>query len=622
MSSADETHLLSSYREVATVTNSIKAVSKLSPEEITKAVIRWLQAKANWLLIFDNLDDIRIIRPYLPPLHRSGHVLITTRNKNCDGIPAEGLEIIPMNSTESVSLLLTLSKFQDDPKEEVTLEAGKIVVELGHLPLAIEQAAAYIRSSQDIFEYLSAYHQNRKELLHDKPQGNYPYEESVATTWKMSFHRLQTTNPNSIKLIEVLAFLSPNSIPIDFLKAGKTGLWPDLEVILQNDFFLRQSLHGLESYSLIRVWDEGRKITIHRLVQSVIKDNLEMYALSFLRAQVIQLALSAFPNTVEGTSREICRAYRSQVVAILDNSEDNHKDLDPIGGSALAWKSLAGRMAFYLNEDGYSSEAERFYTQCLEIGDRILGCEHPDTLWSMNNLVASYSSLGRAEQAAKLLQETLEIRKRVLGPEHPDTLWSMNGLASSYWSLGQAEQAAKLDEETLEIRKRVLGPEHPDTLRSMNGLAASYSSLGRAEQAAKLCEETLEIQNRVLGHEHPDTLRSMNNLAASYRSLGRAEQAAKLHEETLEIQKRVLGPEHPDTLHSMNGLAASYRSLGRAEQAAKLVEETLAIRKRVLGPEHPDTLESMNDLVASYRSLGRAEQAAQLDEERLDRTPR
>src|SRR5579859_2954654 len=184
MSSADETHLLSSYQEVATVTNCVKAASKLSPEEITKAVIRWLQAKTNWLLIFDNLDDICIIRPYLPPLHRSGHVLITTRNKNCDGIPAEGLEIIPMNSTESVSLLLTLSRLQNDPKEEVTLEAGKIVAELGHLPLAIEQAAAYIRSSQSIFEYLSTYHQNRQRMLHATVDGNHEYEESVATTWK------------------------------------------------------------------------------------------------------------------------------------------------------------------------------------------------------------------------------------------------------------------------------------------------------------------------------------------------------------------------------------------------------------------------------------------------------
>ena len=85
------------------------------------------------------------------------------------------------------------------------------------------------------------------------------------------------------------------------------------------------------------------------------------------------------------------------------------------------------------------------------------------------------------------------------GPEHPDTLHSMNNLAASYRSLGGAEQAAKLVEETLEIGKRVLGPEHPDTLKSMNGLGASYWSLGRAEQAAKLCEETLEIQNRVLG---------------------------------------------------------------------------------------------------------------------------
>src|SRR5436190_22033475 len=98
-----------------------------------------------------------------------------------------------------------------------------------------------------------------------KLKGNYAYREAVGTTWKMSFDQLKITSPNSIKLIELFASLNPDEILIEFLKAGNIGLQPELKLIVNDDFCLRQSLDDLESYSLIRVWDEGRKITIPRL---------------------------------------------------------------------------------------------------------------------------------------------------------------------------------------------------------------------------------------------------------------------------------------------------------------------------------------------------------------------
>ena len=349
MSSADETRLLSSFAEVATLTGSINTTSGQTPKEIAQAVLRWSSTKRKWLFIFDNLDDISIIKGYLPRTSNSGHVLLTTRNKNCDGIPAEGFEITLMNLDESVSLLLARSSLQDDPREEVRHEAERIVNELGHLPLAIEQAAAYIRNSQNISEYLVTYRHNRKALLQDKLNGNYAYEESVGTTWKMSLDRLKTTNTNSIKLINLLAFLNPDEILIEFLKAGNLGLEPELKLIVNDDFILRQSLDNLERYSLIRVWDGGRKITIHRLVQYVIRDDLDPQVQILLVAQIIQLALSAFPDNVEGINRRICRSYRSQVTAIFANIEGHPNGFDYRNDGSFGWLMLAERFAFYLS---------------------------------------------------------------------------------------------------------------------------------------------------------------------------------------------------------------------------------------------------------------------------------
>ena len=121
----------------------------------------------------------------------------------------------------------------------------------------------------------------------------------------------------------------------------------------------------------------------------------------------------------------------------------------------------------------------------------------------------------------------MDVRRKVLGPEHPETLWSMNGLASSYYRLGRSKEAARLYEEPLVIRRKVLGPEHPDTLLSMNGLASSFDRLGQSKEAAQLHEETLAIQRKP---EHPDTLRSMNILTSSSRNQGRWDEAVALEE--------------------------------------------------------------------------------------------
>ena len=156
-----------------------------------------------------------------------------------------------------------------------------------------------------------------------------------------------------------------------------------MKLIVNDDFCLRQSLDDLESYSLIRVWDEGRKITIHRLVQYVIRDDLESNAHNVLIAQIIQMACSAFPYTVKGINRGICRRYQSQVMAILANI-DNRTDI-------FGWHVLAEQLAFYFGEDGYYSSSLELYSDCINIKVRLLGSEHPKTLRSMSNLAVPSS---------------------------------------------------------------------------------------------------------------------------------------------------------------------------------------------------------------------------------------
>ena len=274
-------------------------------------------------------------------------------------------------------------------------------------------------------------------------------------------------------------------------------------------------------------------------------------------------------------------------------------------------------MAVVYDNLGLYPHAQSLQQQALQIRQRILGAENPDTLKSASSLVYILFHEGHYAEAEKLDRETLEVQRRVLGPENPDTLDSMNIRAILLQTQGHRAEAEKLDRETFDTRRRVLGPENPDTLVSMQNFASVLADEGQYAEAEKLYRETLDVQRRVLGPEHPDTLRSLHSLAVVLEREKQYAEAEKLDRETIEAKARILGPEHPDTLASKNNLANVLKLEGKYPEAEKLYRETLDVRRRVLGPEHPRTLSSMGNLAGVLDSEGRYAEAEKLYQEAL-----
>ncbi|HEV2350979.1 MAG TPA: tetratricopeptide repeat protein [Terriglobia bacterium] len=279
---------------------------------------------------------------------------------------------------------------------------------------------------------------------------------------------------------------------------------------------------------------------------------------------------------------------------LLERSVDiRQRVLGPDNPDTLSSRiDLAGT----LWREGRYSESEKLGRDTLETSRRVLGPEHPDTLNSMNILELDLDDSGRYAEAEKLERETLEIQRRVLGPEDGDTINTKNNLANTLWHEGRFAEAEKLNREALDNRRRVLGPENPDTLNSMNNLALCLLDLGQYAEAEKLRRQTLDIQRRVLGPEHPDTLKSMMNLASLLSREGHYAEAEKLDRETLDVKRRVLGPEHPDTQNSMRNLAFDMAGEGRYTEAGKLLQASLDIKRRVLGPDNPSTAATVYNL--------------------------
>jgi hypothetical protein len=152
----------------------------------------WLNQQEKWLLVLDNLDDAAVVDGYLSDLSPSRHTLITTRNQYSEHIPAEGLEVELLEIHDAVNLFLTRSRVGAVGETlEGKAEATEIVKELGCLPLASDQATAYIReASKDIFKF--TFHARVSRV-------NQIYSRSIATTWRLSFQEIKENNPDSSK---------------------------------------------------------------------------------------------------------------------------------------------------------------------------------------------------------------------------------------------------------------------------------------------------------------------------------------------------------------------------------------------------------------------------------------
>lgn len=207
-------------------------------QEVVNAVQRWLQQHDQWLLILDNADDLSLIQPFIHGL-QSGHILLTTRAQATGTISKVEIQKLPDQG--GVVFLLRRAKLitKDTPYEhilqELQTQALAIVKELDGLPLAMDQAGAYIEETHcGLAGYLELYRTHGIELLKERGLFAPGHPDPVATTWVLSFHKIEQANPAAAELLTFCAFLHPDGIPEELITKGATELGPVLGPVAEN----------------------------------------------------------------------------------------------------------------------------------------------------------------------------------------------------------------------------------------------------------------------------------------------------------------------------------------------------------------------------------------------------
>ncbi|WP_414573145.1 tetratricopeptide repeat protein [Nostoc sp. CCY 9925] len=581
---AFETELVSGFVRLAELFNL--PVSQQQDESLVIAAVKqWLATHNGWLLIVDNADDIAMLREFLPGAHQ-GYVLLTTRAQ-ATGI-YQRIEIKKMPPEDGALLLLRRAKLiaeeagLDGVSEEERTLAETISREMDGLPLALDQAAAFIEETpSSLAEYLQFYREEGARLLAERGELAIDHP-NVAITFSLAFQKVLQRNPTAGDLIWVCAFLAPDAIPEEIFTKGAAELGENLSQLANKPLDFVKVIQEAGRFSLIYRNPTNKTLDIHRLVQEVLKAEMDEDNCRLWAQRTVCAVTQVFPNAEYANWRECDRLLPHAKVAIDWISQYQFESEK----AAL----LLNETGYYLDERGQYSEAEPLYEKALSLRQRLLGEEHPDVASSYNNLAGLYLSQGKYSEAEPLYQTALSLRQRLLGEDHFDVATSYNNLAALYYFQGKYSEAEPLYQTALSLRKRLLGEEHPHVASSYNNLAALYESQKRYSEAEPLYQIALSLRKRLLGEEHPHIATSYNNLGALYYFQGRYSEAEPLYQTALSLRKRLLGEEHPDVTTSYNDLAGLYYSQGRYSEAQPLYEKALEIAELSLGVNHPNTI--------------------------------
>ncbi|MBT2429241.1 MULTISPECIES: FxSxx-COOH system tetratricopeptide repeat protein [unclassified Streptomyces] len=592
-----------------------------------------------WLLVFDNADDPETLRRYFPQ-GGSGHILVTSRNQSWSQ-HGDALPVDVFLREESIEHLQRRASGLTDE------DADQVATALGDLPLAVEQAAAWIaETATPIDTYLEQLAQQAPQVLALNQPAGYP--EPVAATWNISIARLQERSPAAVRLLQLCAFFAPEPISANLLYSKEMieALKP-YDSSLQEKLVLGRVIREVGRFALAKVDQVSNSIQVHRLVQAVIKAQLSEEEQREARHVVHRILAGARPDDDEPidnpetwprfatiwphlgpSDARNCKEPETRRLLIdrvrylwkrgdvrtagTLGEELRQTWLEMLGERDLQYLYLCFHLSNILRTRGRYVEAKELDEFTLRRQREVLGPEHPHTYMTTSSLAIDLGLLGDYGRAIELATEAHDGFSQIFHDSHPRTLAAANNLALNLRSIGQYARAREIDQDVYDRRTEVLGAKHPYSLSSAMNLARDLREVGRYEDSVGLLSRTYESFKETLGRTYPTTLSAAKSLAVSLRRAGRFEDAHRLTVATRARYRAKYTSANPDSLACDLNLAADLFAAGDAVQARDTAQEVVDQYMKVPGEKHPYTLAAQNNLAVYLSGTGEAERSEKI----------
>ncbi|MFD3608296.1 FxSxx-COOH system tetratricopeptide repeat protein [Streptomyces atroolivaceus] len=596
----------------------------------------------NWLLVFDNAEDIEAVRSYFPN-GGPGKIIVTSRNREWERV-ATPLSVDVFDREESIALL------QRRARGLTSGDADRLAAALGDLPLAVEQAGAWhAATGMPVNEYLALLDERRPEILELDPSPDYPLP--VAAVWDISLGRLSHDNPAARQLLEICACMAPEPIPLNLFRGGRNiEVTPELDPVLRDPLLLARATRDLSKLSLVRLDHKTATLQMHRLMQNVIVARMEPEERDRMTRAAHLLLTTAKPGAPASPDQwPAYQAILPHVIAsgAVKSSDGWVRDLvyDIVfflyywgaheSGAAqarlawTAWREQSGDedlhviritklLGFYLRLLGRPAEGVVHNERALAIsrGADIPDEELVDSMWQMAGALRHQGEFGKARELA---EEAFTRASDLFGPEDPTTLSAAHDYGVTLRLNGDFDLAREIDEETARQRELLYGPVNGLTLNTLNGLAIDLREAGDYLGARALQESNYLPYVAHFGETNAATIRAALNLAVCRRRAGVVEGASSLAEQTLERFTSRYGLNNADALCAANHAMVERRLDGDLVGSRELGEQTLSAYRKVLGDHHPYTQFAKVNLAATLRAQGDTDRAETLDVQALEK---
>lgn len=565
------------------------------------AALRWLREHSGWFLIVDNVDTAEAATEVEGLLRQleTGHVVVTSRLSQW-GDAVEELALDVISETAAKDFLLERTRGKRKPALTDDADAQALAMDLGQLPLALEQAGAFIAKHRGSFQgYRSRWKSHEVKVLAWHDQRSMRYPASVATTWQTSFELLSEDGRG---LLNLLCWLAPDPIPLAMIE--KLTSVDDEKAI-----DIESGIADLADYSLLK-WTsaEHDAVQVHRLVEEITRMRIPESETSIWLQRALRMVNDFVPD--EPSSQDV-RSWPSiydpaqSHLSVLIDSAELREIFEPTS-------RLMTYLAVYLLARADFSKAEPLIRRALAIDEHSYGAEHPDVATQLNNLAQLLKETNRLAEAEPLMRRALAIDEQSYGTEHPAVAIRLNNLASLLLETNRLVEAEQLMRRALAIDEQSFGTEHPCVATELNNLGHLLKKTNRLTEAEPLMRRGLAIDEQSYGTEHPNVATQLNNLAALLWETNRMSEAEPLIRRALAINEHSYGTEHPNVAGGLNNLAKLLQDTNRGLEAEPLMRRALAIVEQTYGTDHPRVALCLKNLSLLLQETNRLSEAEPL----------
>ncbi len=552
------------------------------PNELIDKLILFVKQRLilypNWLLIFDNIDDIAEVQRYIPhdsQICGNGKVIITTRDSNIKThrYVNHTIKIEELSAEQKLALFTKIVNEKNyDPKQ-----ISDFLEYIPPFPLDVSIAAYYIKITDTSFsQYIINLNQNSNgfdsiQSMLLKETGDYNHTRYNIIT--LSLEHLISSHPDFKDLLLFISLVDSQNIPRELLDKYKSHIVVD------------SFIYNLKKYSLISgdaLTPLGEVFHIHRSTQAISlayltqKFDLTHHQKKFVD-KIGKVFWSYISDLVDQENSPKIRLMLAHSKMLLSHDALLSEEIKILVETAI------GYIYYYL---GFDIKSKEYLEISLKKLQHYYGKDHIDPARILTFLAMAIRRTGNYVEAKNLLLQSASISRK--HPEyHMQHARAVSCLGLLHRLLGEYNESIITLSESAEIAKK-----HPTNQvgigRSLANLAEIYASMGLPVEARKSIDELMRLYTD-FDKNQIETIWVLNPLGMAYNTIGDYEKAKPILERSLKLTEIHFGKEHIQTAWTLLHLGNIHLKLGDLTTARELLTRSSIIHKESMGPDKVQT---------------------------------